>query len=218
MSSLAQPKVDVLAAMAKDINPEVEIRIFKDGVAQHNLADFLSGADLFVDGLDYFALDMRQAIFASCANASIPAITAAPLGMGAAILNFLPGKMSFKQYFHLDDLPPQEQALRFLIGLSPSLLQRTYLVDRSRVDLGKRRGPSTTMACQLCAGMAATEALKILLKRGKVRAAPFGFHFDAYRNQFATTWRPFGNNNPLQRISLMIARRQLKPSADSAAQ
>jgi hypothetical protein len=30
------------------------------------------------------------------------------------------------------------------------------------------------MGCQLCAGAAATEALKILLKRGKVLAAPHG--------------------------------------------
>jgi hypothetical protein len=30
------------------------------------------------------------------------------------------------------------------------------------------------MACDLCAGIAATEALKILLKRGGVIAAPWG--------------------------------------------
>ena len=91
------------------------------------------------------------------------AVTAAPLGMGAALLNFLPGGMSFEQYFRIKGLPQEEQALRFLVGLAPALLHRTYLVDPSRVDLRERRGPSTVMACQLCAGMAATEVLKILL-------------------------------------------------------
>ena len=38
----------------------------------------------------------------------------------------------------------------------------------------RTRGPSTIMACELCAGMAATEALKILLGRGKVVVAPRG--------------------------------------------
>ncbi|MCU0736234.1 MAG: ThiF family adenylyltransferase, partial [Methylotetracoccus sp.] len=60
----------------------------------------------------------------------------------------------------------------------------------------------------LCAGVAATEALKILLGRGKVLAAPHGFQFDAYRNKLVHTWRPGGNSHPLQRLVLMIARRQ----------
>jgi hypothetical protein len=77
------------------------------------------------------------------------------------------------------------------------------------VNLAEHRGPSTIMACQLCAGMAATESLKILLGRGKLVVAPRGLHFDAYRSKLVTTWRPGGNNNPLQRIAFAIARRQL---------
>jgi hypothetical protein len=65
------------------------------------------------------------------------------------------------------------------------------------------------MACQLCAGVAATEALKILLGRGTARAAPKGYHFDAYRNKLALTWRPGGNRNPLQRLLIALAKRKL---------
>ena len=100
-------------------------------------------------------------------------------------------------------------AVRFLIGLSPGLLQRRYLVDPSAVDFRARKGPSTPMACDLCAGIAATEALKILLGRGRVSSAPTGIHFDAYRNRLVTTRRPGGNRNPLQRLAIAIARRQL---------
>ena len=39
-------------------------------------------------------------------------------------------------------------------------LHRAYLVDPSSINLAQRRGPSTIMACELCAGAAATEALK----------------------------------------------------------
>jgi molybdopterin/thiamine biosynthesis adenylyltransferase len=210
MSTLGQPKAQVMAGLAKDINPELDVRIFPEGVGAHNLPEFLAGADLYVDGLDFFAFAARQATFAACAEAGIPAITAAPLGMGAALLNFLPGKMTFEEYFQLGDLPEEQKALRFMLGLSPALLQMGYLVDPSRVDLAQHRGPSTIMACQLCAGVAATEALKILIQRGGVRAAPHGVHFDAYRNKFARTWRPGGNSNPLQRLALAIARRQLR--------
>jgi hypothetical protein len=65
------------------------------------------------------------------------------------------------------------------------------------------------MACQLCAGVAATEALKILLGRGRIRAAPHGVQFDAYRNKLVHTWRPGGHRNPLQRLLMAIVRRRM---------
>lgn len=217
LPGLRRPKVEVLAAMAKDINPDLDIQTFPQGVTSDNLSDFFTGADLYVDGLDFFAFSARQKVFPACAALGIPAITAAPLGMGAALVNFLPGGMTFEEYFRLEGQPEEEQALRFLLGLSPALLQRPYLVDQSRVNLSERRGPSTVMACELCAGVAATEALKILLNRGKVRSAPWGLQFDAYRNKLVRTWRPGGNHNPLQRLGLLILRRQLsKQRARSA--
>jgi molybdopterin/thiamine biosynthesis adenylyltransferase len=208
VSTLGQEKAAVLAAMARDINPELDIQVFSQGVDASDPSNFLRGADLYIDGLDFFAFAARQATFAACAAAGIPAVTAAPLGMGSALLTFMPGRMSFDEYFLWGDLPDDEKALRFMVGLAPAGLHRPYLVEPTAVNLAERRGPSTFMACQLCAGIAATEALKILLKRGKVLAAPHGLQFDAYRNKLVRTWRPGGNNHPLQRLVLMVARRQ----------
>jgi len=209
LSHLGRPKVEVLEELARDIDPQLEVRAFPRGVTRENLDHFLDGVDLYLDGLDFFALDIRRAVFAACAEKGIPAVTAAPLGMGVALLNFLPGGVTFEDYFRLEGRPEAEQYLRFLLGLSPAMLQAGYLVDPTRVDLAARKGPSTPMACDLCAGVAATQVLKILLKRGKVIAAPRGLHFDAYRNRMKITWRPGGNRNPLQRLGLAIARRRL---------
>jgi len=208
LSTSGQPKVEVLAKRARDINPELDLKLFSEGVTQENLRAFLSEVDVYVDGLDFFSLDIRRAVFAACAEAGIPAVTAAPLGMGAALLNFLPGGMNFEQYFCLEGQAEGEQLLRFLLGLSPAMLQRGYLVDPSAVDFAQHRGPSTAMACELCAGLAATQVLKLVLRRGRVIAAPRGLHVDAYRNKLVTTWRPGGNRHPLQRLALKIARRQ----------
>lgn len=208
-SSLGKSKVQVLADMAQDINPDLAIRQFSAGVNEANLDDFLQGVDLYVDSLDFFAISARRAIFAACHRLGIPAITAAPLGMGAAVLVFLPDKMSFEQYFCLEGQNEQEMLIRFLLGLSPAMLQHGYLVDPSQINLLQRKAPSTIMACQLCCGLAETEALKILLGRGKLLVAPWGYQFDAYRNKFVKTWRPGGNRNILQWIGLRAARKML---------
>ena len=210
MSTLGRPKVEVMIEMARDINPELDIKVFGEGVNAGNLDAFLDGVDLYVDGLDFFAFQARRDTFNAWRAKGVPAVTAAPLGMGTAVLSFLPGRMSFEEYFRLDGCDEDEMAVRFLLGLSPAMLQRGYLADPSRVDFAARRGPSTIAACQLCAGVTATEALKILLGRGEVLCAPWGFQFDAYRNRYIKTWRPWGNRNPVQQIGLFVARRQLR--------
>ena len=209
MTSLNQSKVDVLATMARDITPECDLACFPEGVNATNISQFFQGVDIYLDGLDFFAFEARERVFAYCAEHRIPAITVAPLGMSAALLNFLPGKMSFEDYFQLTGHDEVEKAVRFLVGLAPALLHRHYLADKSRVDIRARKGPSTVMACQLCAGIGASEALKILLKRGKVWSAPHGIQFDSYRNRLAHTWRPGGNRNPLNRFAIALASRQL---------
>ena len=208
-STLGRPKVEVMAQQALDINPDLQIRLFTAGVNPGNLDEFLDDVDVYVDGLDFFAFDIREQMFAACRAKGIPAITVAPLGMGASLLVFLPGGMSFPDYFQWQGCSELEKAIRFLVGLGPALLHRTYLADASHVNLGARKGPSTAMACQLCAGVAGTEVLKLLLRRGSVRAAPHGYHFDAYRHRLSHTWRPGGNRNPLNRLAIAIAKHRL---------
>ena len=210
VSALNRPKIEVMLEMAHDINPQLDVRVFDQGLNARNLDAFLADAQLYLDGLDFFALDIRRQVFAECERRRIPAVTVAPLGMGASLLNFVPGGMGFEQYFRLEGQTADEQALRFLVGLSPAMLQMSYLVDPTRVDLANRRGPSTAIGVQLCSGIAAAQAVKLLLGRGPVVAAPAGLHFDAFRNRLARTWRPGGNSNPLQRLLLRLVRRRLR--------
>ncbi len=217
MATLGRPKVEVLAEMARAINPTLHLGTFPDGVQPGTIDAFLDGVDLFVDGFDFFALSIRAAVFARCAERGIPAVTAAPIGMGVGFLAFLPGRMTFEQYFRLAGQPEPEQYLRFLMGVAPAGLHRPYLADDTRVDLAGRRGPSTVAACELCAGMVATQALKILLGRGGVPHAPTHLHFDAYRGKLARSWLPWGNAGPLQRAKLAIARRIYAGMAHRAA-
>jgi molybdopterin-synthase adenylyltransferase len=210
MSTLGKSKVHVVCSQVKDINPNADIRSIDGPVEQNNLDVFLDKVDLYVDGLDFFAFEARRLVFAQCRARGIPVVTAAPLGMGTAVLVFLPSSMSAEDYFGFNDVDPREWPLHFLVGLAPAVLQRGYLVDKSTVDFAAQRGPSTSMACFLCAGVAATESLKILLGRGKVLPAPFGYQFDAFTHKFAKTWRPGGFKNPLQQLTIKLARAQIK--------
>lgn len=199
-STLDQSKVSVMAEVARQINPEVDLRTFTDPIGSDNVGDFLRDADLFVDGIDAFEVDARRVIFRQAATQGIYAVTAGPIGFGTAWLIFDPKGMSFDRYFDLSDRMEQiEKVSAFLVGVAPILISRAYM-DLSYLSAGKRQGPSAGLACQLAAGVVGAEALKIFLKRGRLRCAP-GYHqFDPYVGRLIVGTLRGGNRHPLQRL------------------
>lgn len=209
MSTLDASKIEVLANMALDINPELQINKLENGVTLDNVDRFLDGTDIYIDGLDFYVLDVRRKIFARCAELNIPAITAAPFGMGSGYLIFMPGKMTFEDYFCLEGLSPINQQINFAVGLVPKGLHKSYLIDPSKFDFSKHQAPSTFMGCEFCAAVAGVESLKILLKRRKTYAVPYYHQFDIYTGRWHRGWIPRGNRNPLQKFKINSLRKQL---------
>lgn len=101
VSTIGKSKLQSMKAMAKDINPQAQIKEFPQGINKDNVEEFLSGVDLYLDGLDFFAFSARELVFQKVSQLGIPAVTAGPLGMGASLVNFLPGTMTFDEYFGL---------------------------------------------------------------------------------------------------------------------
>lgn len=210
MSTVGRAKMDVMSDMLGDINPQAHIIPFDEGVNSKNVDSFLDGVELYIDSLDFFAVKARTLVFAKCAEKGIPAITAAPLGMGTAFLCFMPGGMTFEEYFGMQQAKTEtEQYLRFFVGLAPAALQQQYLVDPTRLDLKNKKGPSTIIGCTMSAGVAASYAVKILLNRGDLVCAPHGMHWDPYLNKMEVTSVPGGHTNEQFRTRLTEARKAL---------
>lgn len=203
-ASVGRPKAGVMAEAARQINPELRINCFDRGIDKNNLDQFLAGVDLCIDGLDFFALDIRRQLNARCRELGIPVVIAGPLGMGTGFLIFQPDGMSFEEWFRVAGQSDEQQYVRFLLGLAPSALHRTYLVDPSRVDLRGHKGPSTVAGCELCAAVASVEAVKLLLRRGPIRAVPYYHQFDLYRGRFVTKKLRHGNANLSQRLKIAL--------------
>jgi sulfur-carrier protein adenylyltransferase/sulfurtransferase len=198
MDTFGRNKAETMSKIALSINPHLEIRTFTDGVNKNNLDDFFQGADVFIDGIDFFSIEERRFIFRKARENGIYAITAGPLGFGSAMLIFSPTGMSFDEYFDLkDSMTYIEKIVAFGVGLAPAMLQMNYL-KLGALNLKAKSGPSLVSACTLCSSLAATETLKILLKRKRPRPAPFYFQFDPYLHELKTGVLLFGNRNWLQ--------------------
>jgi molybdopterin/thiamine biosynthesis adenylyltransferase len=209
VSTLGKSKSVVMQQMASDINPSANIRVFPEGINNDNVDAFLQGVDVVADGLDYFAVEARELMYRAAYEKQIPVVAAGPIGCSSALLVFMPGEMTWHDYFALDlARTALDKYVLFFIGTAPAATQMSYL-DPSFVNLAEKRGPSLALAVQLCAGMVAAEAMKLLLKRGPILPAPHYQQFDAYKCKHVIGKLRWGNKGPLQRLKFRAFRKAL---------
>jgi len=199
-SAEGRNKADVMARIVQDINPDADVRTFHEPIGIHNADAFLEGADIMVDGIDAFEIDVRRLLFRKARERGIYALGAGPIGFGTAWVIFGPQGMTFDRYFDLDDqMDNVDSFVAYIAGMAPASLQRRYM-DLSYLDFTGRTGPSAGLACHLASGVVAAEVLKILLGRGRVYSAPHYCQFDAYLGRFVRKRLVGGNRNLLQRL------------------
>lgn len=197
MDSLEQNKAEVMVKLARSINPNVQIKVFPEGVTTENISEFLKDIDAYVDGLDIFEIEIREKVFSYCYQQKIGAFTYGPVGMGVAGTAFLPNKMSFENYFGMSKVSLSEKIYRFVVGISPAFLHMKAIKDISYFDLKSRKTGSTIMGCSISSGVIVTEVTKYLLKRGDVIAAPVTIQYDSFSQRFKRKFSWGGRLNPL---------------------
>jgi len=207
--TVGRNKAAVMAEAALAVNPQLKLKTWNKPVDAGNVGDFLDGATVLLDSLDFFSFETRRVMYREAQARKIWVVTAGPIGLSTAWLVFDPEGMSYDDYFDMHDgMEPVDLFAAFLVGLTPRGTQVPYM-DMSYVDAGTARGRSTGLACTLCAGVAAAEIVKILLNRGPLSPAPAYTQFDAYRRILRTGKLRWGNRGPLQRIKRALMRRQM---------
>jgi molybdopterin/thiamine biosynthesis adenylyltransferase len=208
--TIGRNKAEVTAEMIRSINPDASVEIFETNISHENAPRFVKGANVVIDGVDFFALASRRQLFAAAWQAGIPALTAAPLGFSATLHVFAKDGMSFDEYFDLrDDQDPFDQIVRFFVGLAPNGLHLPYM-DLSSVDIKSGRGPSSILGSQMAASLAGGETIKILLDRGSLLLAPNYLQFDCYRQLLCKRRLRGGNRNWIHRLKRAMLTKRLR--------
>lgn len=207
-SSLGKSKVSVMSAMAKDINPDVQITEFPTGIQKNTVDEFVKLSDIIVDSLDFFCLTPRQLLYTHCQENRKTVILSAPLGFSATLHAFTENSMSPNQFFNWNDkMDNFDKMIHFAIGMAPAGLHLKYLnFDKNKVA-ASGTGPSISCACGLGAAMLSGEILIALLNRRKLLATPYYIQFDLYRTKYIKRRLFFGNRGLIQKFKIFIAKR-----------
>ncbi len=210
LSNLGKPKVEVIRDAVLEINPLAKIRMLNERITENNIDDFLKDATVYVDGLDAFEIEIRQKVFSRCYDKKIWCVTAGPLGFSVAWLIVDPNGMSLDNYLGIkatDNFITKLSA--FFAGLAPAFLHMSYL-DRSKINVSKKYGPSNILACKLCAGIVGAEVMKIVTKRGTIHSLPSYQQFDAYKSKYKCGHLWFGRFNLILFIKKKIIYRLIE--------
>lgn len=212
LSTFGRKKLDVMKEDALDANPYLEINTFSQGVTKENIDEFLRDVDIVIDSIDFFNFEARRFLFKEAAKRGLYVITAGSLGFSSAVLIFSPTGMGFDEYFNINDkMTMTEKYISFAIGLAPKALHLKYL-KMKKIDFNKKAGPSLNIGCQLCSGIAAAEAVKIVLNKGKVRPVPYYYQYDAFLQKLKQGVIPGGNKNLFQKMKINFVKKMARES------
>lgn len=172
-------KDDCSLAEAKAINPDVNVRIFREGVKPSNLNDFLADIDWVIDVVDLFAMEDKLALNNEARHLNIPVASCATLGFSGSVVIFNKSTPSFADLTGISNENKYEENLsRFLRFICPEVPpymwgQLIKAMDRSGYI------PFVTPGGEISAAMAASEIAKNIVGLGKKVIAPQGIFVDA---------------------------------------
>lgn len=214
-STVGRLKAEVMAEMARDIHPALDLRVFNDGLQPDNATELLQGVDVIVDAIDFFAMEARELLYRTAQDLGIPVVFSAPLGFSSTLHVFTPQSMGFFDYFDIrEGMPYFEKLAAFAVGLAPSALHVSYM-DMRYVSIKDHAGPSISSACSIASGLLTTEVLVILLGLRAPQTAPRFVQFDAFRMKYRRGRLWFGNRGPLQRLKRYLVMKRFRHHFES---
>lgn len=161
VQTLQRKKVDVYRDMLIDVNPDIDVHLFSDGITEDNHGEFLEGADVLMDCLDVSVpLELREALHEEARKRKIYIITAPVIGFGCVLACSLPDRMSMKFFTKL--LRDTHTNSGFAPALAEIFMPEHLELIGNSINSG--RVPSVAVSPALAASLAATETIVYMLQ------------------------------------------------------
>ncbi|MBX2986962.1 MAG: ThiF family adenylyltransferase [Bdellovibrionaceae bacterium] len=182
-TTIGRRKDDCLIEEAKAVNPDVQIKVFRDGVKPANVESFLTGVDWVVDVVDLFALPDKLALNAEARRRGLPVVSCATLGFTGCMVVFDPKTPSFAELTGMTPEAPLPQNLeRFFRFIAPEV--PSYMLEQVVKSLDRSTYiPFITPGGEISAAFAASEIAKNILGLGRRVRAPEGIFVDPVQQQ-----------------------------------
>lgn len=163
--NIGQHKAKVLSRHFKDINPELKLDVFDNGITPENAEEFVGNAEIIIDGMDYSDFNSLLALYRAARKSNLCVINANAIGFGVNVFVFGPQTMSIEEYVGKSSMAPVEKMLPYVPSYAdPEVVEKAVL--------GQINIPNIIMPQHLGTAIGVSEAIMILLGRVKAPAGP----------------------------------------------
>lgn len=174
-STVGQNKAEVMAEIALGINPSIELDVFPEHITAGNAGEFVSEADIVVDGIDYYRFKDALSLHRCARSEGLFVVTAVAIGFGANGIVFSPNGMTIEEFVGLPNncdillandftVPPE----KYCPVLPPYASRDTV----EKIASHEIEIPSISVAQAVGAGIIATQTARILTKKEPSLIAP----------------------------------------------
>jgi len=187
-------KAEVFASMAREINPDINVTVFNDGVTQDNVEDFMQKADLLIDESEIRYLHIGTMLARTARKLMIPNMTVMNIGFAGVATSFDPqknnGHFTFEQLMGISEDMPLDDVKNLKVDFSRIL---PYMPGYGDLEVFKAVNdgaplPSIVQGVNIAAGLGTTQAfLHIVNSKNNHRPSPVWaskfLYNDSYTNR-----------------------------------
>jgi len=212
-ATMGRGKAEVMAEVVGSIVPDADVRVLPVHLDSSTIEDFLDGADIVCDALDFFAPDARRLVFARARECGIPVITGGPLMWSASWMIWMPDSPPFDEFCGFTPGMSRSEVLtRFAVAAAPGGTHVRYANTRA-IDFDSDQAPSLGPVCTMLHGIVAAEVVNLLTGVRPVRPVPHYAQFDIRTMQLKQGKARWGNAGPIQRAKIAFVTRRLAAGA-----
>lgn len=187
VDTIGEIKSDVLAQRLRAINPAIEVERF-DAISESNVAQFVEGASVLCDTIDFFAMTARRLLHQQARRHRVPTVLCCPVAFGVTghYFNYHQNAdIDFDELFsQSDDNSEQENLEIFGKALAPTALHTAYL-DDPNLDFENHKVASISASCLMATAWGSTQAIVAVLGlESAFEPVPAMYEFDIRAMRF----------------------------------
>jgi len=171
--TIGKNKAKVVAKLLKEINPNINIEIYSEGITAKNIQQFVKRADIVVDGVDDKAFKEETLLCQAARAQGLYVVTAYAMGFGTNVFIFSPKGMTFEEYF---ELPQNEEGFKKYTfpykKICPTIPSSISLDIIKKIVQREINIPTLSISCSFAASAIIVEVLSLLLKKKKPIVVP----------------------------------------------
>lgn len=165
-STLGTNKAVAVGEYVQQINPDVSVKIYTDGITESNTREFVKGTDLVIDETEFTMQHLAVMLAREAREEGVPNLTALNIGFAAVTTTYHPEgttlekRLGFADDQDLESIKAEEVRVERWLPYLPNYGDMDVL---KKVASGEKSAPSIAPGVAIAASMGATQAMLNLL-------------------------------------------------------